>query len=123
MPSEIVCRCSSDNGTVAIDKFQVEMEARAIARGSLTHPKSVIVRVIGTSTQLIKVGVDLPNQCLVAKVDTPNRPRMGIAAINILPVVGHVAKIIVRTGNLRNVEFVNEIAVEVVFVKHRQHCR
>ena len=58
------------------------------------------------------------------EVVAPDVARMGVAAIEILAVVGHVAQVVVRVGNLGDVEFLDEVAFGVVFVEHRKHgCR
>ena len=48
---------------------------------------------------------------------------MGIAAVDILSVISHVAHVVVGIIDSRYIEFFDEIAVKVVFVEHRQHCR
>lgn len=49
---------------------------------------------------------------------------MGVAAIEILAVVGHVAQVVVRVADAFDIKFFDEVAFGVVFVEHRKHgCR
>lgn len=92
------------------------------AGSALTDPESIIDGVIAAVAELREVGVDgvSADQGLVVQVIAPDRAGMGVAAIEILPVVGHVTHKTIGVGDPGDVELLEEVAVHIVFIEHRK---
>ena len=123
VPAKVVRRGRPDDGAGAVDELEVEMEVGAFARGPFAYPEGILNGVVTAGAQLVEVGVDLRDEGLGAKVDTPDGAGVGVAAVDVLAVVGHVAHVVVGVAEAGDVELFDEVAVEVVFVEHRQHVR
>ena len=65
----------------------------------------------------------MPDQRLVLEVIAPDNAAVGVAAVEVLAVVGHVAQVVVGVVDAGDVKLLDEIAFKVVFVNHRQHVR
>ena len=85
--AEVIGRGGFDDGAVAVDELEVELEAGAGAGGTLADPESVINGVVGAVAEFGEGGVDLADQGLVVQVVAPDRAGMGVAAIEILSVI------------------------------------
>ena len=121
--AETVCCGGLDDGAAAVDELEVKLKGTAGASGTFSHPEGVVVGVVSAGAEFIQPRVDLADQGLVGEVVAIDDAGVGVAAVEVLAVVGHVAHVVVTVVDTRDVEFLDEVAFEVVLVEHRQHRR